>query len=440
MASRPHFRSDDRELFRLAVPALGALVAEPLYVLADTAVVGHLGTAPLAGLGVASGFLMFGYGLCVFLAYGTTATVARLSGAGEHRWAADQGVQGLWLALALGVVLAAAGIALADRIVTLVGAEGDVARQASIYLRISLLGAPAMLVMLAGVGYLRGLKDTLRPLQVAVGTAILNLVVELVLIVGLGYGIGASAAATVVAQWLGAACYLAWVGRAVRRNHASLVPHARSIRRLLVVSSRLLVRNLSLTGTFLVGTSVAARIGRVDVAAHQIAFQVWMASALIMDAVAIAAQAMVGNLLGAGEVSGTRRLGRRVIGWSVATGALIGLMLLVTRGLVAGAFSGDPNVVGLAGFLLLHVALMAPLGGVAFALDGILIGAGDERFMARAMATSAVLAVAAMVSGRLAGLGIGWLWAAIWLFMAARSILFIRRFAGHRWQVVGAER
>ena len=437
---RSRLSADGRELLTLAVPALGALIAEPLYVLADTAVVGRLGTAPLAGLGVASGALLFGYGLCVFLAYGTTAAVARLTGAGESRRAADQAIQGLWLALILGVLLTVVGTLSADAIVSGLGASGDVAEQAAIYLRVSLLGAPAMLLMLAGVGYLRGLKDTVRPLQVAVGTAVLNLVVELVLIFGMDQGIGASAAATVVAQWVGAACYLIWIGRDVRRRHASLAPRVGSIGRLLTVSAQLLVRNLSLTGTFLIGTSVATRIGRVDVAAHQVAFQVWMVTALTMDAVAIAAQAMVGERLGAGDVARAVSIGRRVIAWSVAMGVALCVVLLAVRTPVAGVFSEDPAVVALAGFLLVHVAFMAPLGGVAFALDGVLIGAGDQRFMARAMVGSAVVAAAAMVIGRQADLGIGWLWGAIWLFMGARSALLGLRFVGDRWQVTGAER
>ena len=437
---RSRLSYDGRELLTLAVPALGALLAEPLYLLADTAVVGSLGTDPLAGLGVASGALLFGYGLCVFLAYGTTAAVARLTGAGEDRRAADQAIQGLWLAAVLGMALAVVGIATTDAIVSGLGATGAVADQAATYLRTSLLGAPAMLLMLAGVGYLRGRKDTIRPLQVAVGTAVLNLGLELVLILGMDRGIGASAAATVVAQWTGAACYLGWIGRDVVRRRASLTPRLGSIGRMLTVSAQLLVRNLSLAGTFLVGTSVATRIGRVDVAAHQVAFQVWMATALTMDAVAIAAQAMVGERLGAGDAVGAVSIGKRVIAWSVGMGLALAVVLVAARESVATVFSDDPAVVALAGFLLVHVALMAPLGGVAFALDGVLIGAGDQRFMARAMAGAAVVSVTAMVAGRLAGQGIGWLWAAIWLFIGLRSIFLGLRFASDRWQVVGAER
>ena len=429
----------DRELLRLAVPAVGALVAEPLYLLADTAVVGHLGTSPLAGLAVASGVLLFAYGMCIFLAYGTTASVARLTGAGRPELAAAQAVQGLWLAASLGVALAVLGTWFGQRLLGLLGAEGTVLDQAGTYLRISLLGAPAMLVMLAGVGYLRGRRDTVRPLWVAVGTAALNLILEVVLIYGFGLGIGASAAATVGAQWIGAGCYLAWIGSEVRCYEVSLGPDWSALRRLALVSTDLMVRNLSLGGTFLVGTSVAARIGAAPVAAHQVAFHLWMTLALTMDGLAIAAQAMVGTALGAGDGDGARRIGRRTIVWSVGVGITLGLALLLARDSVSGLFSNDPAVVGLAGFLLLHVGLMAPLSGVAFALDGILIGAGDQRFMARAMTASALVATAAMAAGRLADLGIGWLWAAIWVFVAGRSVILGARFRGNHWVVLGAD-
>ena len=429
----------DRELLRLAVPAVGALVAEPLYLLADTAVVGHLGTSPLAGLAVASGVLLFAYGMCIFLAYGTTASVARLTGAGRPEAAAAQAVQGLWLAASLGVTLAVLGAWFGQRLLGLLGAEGPVLDQAGTYLRISLLGAPAMLVMLAGVGYLRGLRDTVRPLWVAVGTAALNLILEVVLIYGFGLGIGASAAATVGAQWIGAGCYLAWIGSEVRCYEVSLGPDWSALRRLALVSTDLMVRNLSLGGTFLVGTSVAARIGAAPVAAHQVVFLVWMMLALIMDGLAIAAQAMVGTALGAGDGDGARRIGQRTIVWSVGVGITLGLALLLARDFVSGLFSNDPAVVGLVGFLFLHVGLMAPLAGVAFALDGVLIGAGDQRFMAWAMAASALLGTAAMVAGRLANLGIGWLWGAIWVFVAGRSVILGARFRGNHWVVLGAD-
>ena len=184
---------------------------------------------------------------------------------------------------------------------------------------------------------------------------------------------------------------------------------------------------------------MAARIGAAPVAAHQVAFHLWMTLALTMDGLAIAAQAMVGTALGAGDGDGARRIGRRTIVWSVGVGITLGLALLVARDSVSGLFSNDPAVVGLVGFLFLHVGLMAPLSGVAFALDGILIGAGDQRFMARAMTASALVATAVMAAGRLADLGIGWLWAAIWVFVAGRSVILGARFRGNHWVVLGAD-
>ncbi|MAG03072.1 MAG: MATE family efflux transporter [Acidimicrobiaceae bacterium] len=431
----------NREILRLAVPALGALVAEPLYVLADTAVVGHLGTEALGGLAIASAALLVGYNVCIFLAYGSTAAVARLMGADQKAAAAHQAIQGLWLAVVLGIGLAALGMAVTEPLLRLLGAGDNVLREATTYFRISLLGAPGMLLMLAGVGYLRGTRDTLRPLWVGIGTAVVNLAVELVLIYGLDMGIGASAAATVAAQWLGAGFYLVWIGREAGRHDVDLHPDIAAIRRLLVVGVDLFARTASLVGTFTLATAVAARIGTVQVAAHQIAFQTWFLLAMAMDAMAIAAQAMVGSLLGAGRADEARRVGNRVIAWSMGIGLSLGVVLVagVTAAgdTVPRIFSADPAVIAVVGFLLLHVAAMAPLSGLAFALDGILIGAGDQRFLARAMGLSFSLFVPAAVAGRSLGAGIGWLWGAIWLFMAVRSALLYGRFRGPRWQVLG---
>ncbi len=222
----------DRQILRLAVPALGALVAEPLYVLADTAIVGRvLGTDALAGLAVASSILLLGYSVFIFLAYGTTAAVSRLIGAGDERQAAHQAVQGLWLALGLGLVVATATAALSDPLLRLMGADGEVLAQATIYLRISLLGVPAMMIVLAGTGYLRGLQDTRTPLLVAAGSAALNLLLGLWWIVVLDLGIGASALSTVVAQWASAGVYVTWVAVAVRRHTVPLGPRPRTLSR-----------------------------------------------------------------------------------------------------------------------------------------------------------------------------------------------------------------
>jgi putative MATE family efflux protein len=430
----------DREIARLAIPALGALVAEPLYVLTDTAIVGHLGTPQLGGLAVASTLLLTLYAVFVFLAYGTTAAVSRLLGAGDHRAAAHQAVQSLWLAALIGVAVAAAGLLAADALVGLMGAEGAVRTNALVYLRISIFGVPALLIVLAGTGYLRGLQDTRTPLVIAVGTVLLNLVLEVTLVYGFGQGIGASALTTVVAQWTAAGVYLWRVGRAAAAQQVDLAPHPASLRRLGAVGRDLLVRTAALRASLLVATAVATRLGTVDVAAHQIAFEVWAFRALALDAVAIAGQAMVGRALGAGDAAAARGAGRRMIEWGLAFGALVGVALFAVRTTLPHLFSGDPAVVGLAGFLLLWVAVLQPVNALAFVLDGILIGAGDMRFLAWAMVGAAAVFIPPAVAVAALDAGIGWLWASIGLLMVARAVALLARFAGDRWVVVGAVR
>ena len=430
----------DREIARLAIPALGALVAEPLYVLTDTAIVGHLGTPQLGGLAVASGILLTLYAVFVFLAYGTTAAVSRLLGAGDEREAAHQAVQSLWLAALIGAGVVVVGLVGADTLVGLMGAEGAVRANALVYLRISLLGVPALLLVLAGTGYLRGLQDTRTPLVVAVGTGALNLVLEVVLVYGFDRGIGASALTTVVAQWVAAAVYLQRAGRAARAHGIDFNPHPASLRRLGAVGRDLLLRTVALRASLLVSVAVATRMGEVDVAAHQVAFELWSFLALALDAIAIAGQAMVGRALGAGDAAAARGAGRRMIEWGVAFGALAGVVVIALRSVVPHVFTDDPAVADLAAFLLVWVAVLQPLNGVAFVLDGILIGAGDMRFLAWAMAGAAALFIPAAVAVAVLDAGIGWLWAALGLLMATRVATLLARFSGDRWVVLGAVR
>ena len=430
----------DREIARLAVPALGALIAEPLYTLADTAVVGHLGTPHLGGLAVASQVLLGALSLFIFLAYGTTAAVGRLIGAGDHRRAAQQAVQGLWLAAAVGTVLAAAAYAFADPLLRILGADGEVLAQGRIYLRISLFGLPGMLITLAGVGYLRGLQDTLRPLKVAVFTAGLNLALELVLIYGLGFGIGASALSTVVAQWLAAGAYVWWIREAVKVHGVTMAPDRSMIARLAVVGLDLFLRTAALRASFTMSVAVAARLGDIELAAHEVIYQLMFFLALVLDAVAIAGQAMIGRFLGANELDHARAAGRRMIEWGLATGLAATIVLLATRPWLPLVFSSDEAVLSLVGFLMLHLAFIQPVNGVVFALDGVLIGAGDMRFLAVAMAGAAAVFIPLALWVMAADAGIGWLWGAMWALMAARLVALLWRFAGSRWLVPGAVR
>ncbi|WP_420431017.1 MATE family efflux transporter [Candidatus Poriferisocius sp.] len=430
----------DREIARLAVPALGALIAEPLYTLADTAVVGHLGTPHLGGLAVASQVLLGALSLFIFLAYGTTAAVGRLIGAGDHRQAAQQAVQGLWLAAGVGAVLAAGAYVFADPLLRILGADGEVLAQGRIYLRISVFGLPGMLITLAGVGYLRGLQDTLRPLKVAVFTAGLNLGLELVLIYGLGFGIGASALSTVIAQWLAAGAYVWWIRQAVTVHGVTMAPDRSLIARLAVVGLDLFLRTAALRASFTMSVAVAARLGDVDLAAHEVIYQIMFLLALILDAVAIAGQAMIGRLLGADELDQARAAGRRMIEWGLASGLVATVVLLAARPWLPLVFSSDEAVLSLVGFLMLHLAFLQPVNGVVFALDGVLIGAGDMRFLAVAMAGAAAVFIPLAMWVMAADAGIGWLWGAMWALMVARLIALLWRFASSRWLVPGAVR
>jgi putative MATE family efflux protein len=424
----------------LAIPAFGALIAEPLYVLTDTAIVGHLGTPELAGLAVASSVLLTLYAVFIFLAYGTTAAVSRLLGAGDEREAAHQAVQSMWLALLIGLGVIVIGLGLSDPLVGWMGAESAVRTNALVYLRISLAGVPAMLLVLAGAGYLRGLQDTRTPLLVAIGTAAANLVLEVALIYGLGRGIGASALATVLAQVGGAAVYVHRVGRAARQHGADLAPHPASLAVLARVGGDLLVRTAALRAALVVATAVAARLGSVDVAAHVVAFEIWNFLALGLDAIAIAGQAMVGRALGAGDAAGARDAGRRMIEWGVALGALIGVLVAVLRTVLPHLFTDDAEVLALASFLLLWVAALQPVNAVAFVLDGVLIGAGDMRFLAEAMIVAAAVFIPAALLVLALDAGIGWLWASLGLLMATRASTLLARFASDRWLVLGARR
>jgi putative MATE family efflux protein len=411
-----------------------------VYVLTDTAIVGHLGTVELAGLAAAASIILTAYSLCIFLAYGTTSAVARLLGAGEEREAAHQAVQGLWLALVLGAATAGAVLVASPWLLDLVGAQGDVRAAAATYLHVSLLGFPALLLTLAGTGYLRGIQDTRTPLYVAVGTAVLNLVLEVLLIPVLGYGIGASALATVVAQTVGAAVYVGRILPSARARSTSLRPDVAAIRRLLVVGRDLVIRTAALRGSLLLATATAARIGVADLGAHQVAFEIWSFLALGLDALAIAGQAMTGRLLGSGDADGARAAGRRLIEWGVVGGVAVAVLIVLVRPWLPHLFSDDPAVIGLIAFLLWWVAVLQPVNAVVFVLDGVLIGAGDQRFLALAMV--AAFAAFAVVAGAVLALdlGIGWLWAALTVLMTARLIALGLRFRRGSWAVTGALR
>jgi MATE family, multidrug efflux pump len=428
----------DREILRLAAPAFAALVAEPLFLLADSAIVGHLGTPQLAGLGVAGAILATGVSLCVFLAYGTTAAVARRLGAGDHRAAMAQGIDGLWLALLIGVAVGAVLVTAANPLVAALGTSEAATPYALIYLRISAAGVPAMLLVLAATGVLRGLQDTRTPMIVAAVGALANVGLNLVLVYGVGLGIAGSALGTVLAQAGMAVALGAVVVRGARRYDVAGRPHLAGIRAAAVVGVPLLVRTLTLRAALLVTTYVAASAGTASVAAHQVAFTVWTLLALALDAVAIAGQAIVGRCLGAEDGAGARAATNRMMQWGAAAGVVLAVLLLLLRTAFVPLFTPDPRVQALLSSVLVVAALAQPVCGVVFALDGVLIGAGDGRYLARAGVVTliAFLPLAGLVRATDGGLVA--LWWAFDGFLLARLATLLWRERGDAWLVTGA--
>ncbi len=437
---RKSSRRHDREIVDLALPALGALVAEPLFVMADSAIVGHLGTAQLAGLGVASALLTTAVSVFIFLAYATTAAVARRVGAGDLPAAIRQGMDGIWLALLLGAAVIVVVLPTAPVLVHLFGASGTAAPYATTYLRVSALGIPAMLIVLAATGVLRGLQNTRTPLYVAIAGFVANAALNVSLVYGAGLGIAGSAWGTVIAQCAMAAVYLTVVIRGARRHGASLRPDAAGIRACASAGVPLLVRTLSLRAILMIATAVAARLGDADIAAHQIVQSLWSLLAFALDAIAIAGQAIIGRYLGGNDTQGARDACRRMVQWGITAGIVLGLLTIMARPLFLPLFTSDPVVQDTALPALLVIALSEPVCGIVFVLDGVLMGAGDGPYLARAMLiTLAVFAPAALLVPLFGG-GLTALWGAMTLMMMVRMLTLWLRSRSGRWIVTGATR
>jgi putative MATE family efflux protein len=436
-------RGQNREILRLAVPAFGALVAEPLFLLADSAIVGHLGVAQLAGVGLASAVLHTVVGLMVFLAYSTTPAVARAIGDGQLGKALAAGRDGVWLALLLGLALAVAGFLAADPLIGLLGAEGEVRAFAVDYLRWSMPGLVAMLLIFAGTGLLRGLQDTRTPLVVATAGFGLNIVLNLWLVYGLGWSVTGSAVGTSVAQWAMAGVYLFIVRQNALRNGVGLLPSWRGIRGMTRVGSWLMLRTLSLRIAILATVLVVTAQGAVNLAAHQLAMTIFSFLAFALDALAIAAQALIGKELGASNAARARLLTGTMIRWGLGFGVVTGVLLALAAPWVGALFTSDPEVQSVLAVALWVLAAGQPIAGYVFVLDGVLIGAGDAKYLALAgvlnLAVYAPLLTAVAVPGASGAAGLGWLWAAFALgYMAARALTLGLRARSDRWMVLGS--
>jgi putative MATE family efflux protein len=436
--------STPRQILHLAVPAFGALIAEPLFLLADSAIVGHLGVPQLAGVGLAATVLQTVVGLMVFLAYSTTPAVARLLGAGRRADALAVGRDGLWLALLLGVVLAAAGFAAARPMLAGMGATGPVLDFAHQYLMVSLAGIPAMLIILAATGVLRGLQDTRTPLLVAGAGFAANIVLNFALVYGFHLSVAGSALGTVLAQWAMAAVYLAIVVRAARRHGVRLHPDWVGIHTVSRVGSWLMLRTLSLRAAILVTVLVVTVQGPLNLAAHQLAMTIFSFLAFALDALAIAAQALVGKELGAGNPAAVRVLTRTMVLWGIGFGVVTGVLLLAAAPGIGWLFTTDRAVHEALAAALVVMAFAQPLAGFVFVLDGVLIGAGDARYLALAGLANLVVYLPLLFWVNHAALGdnpaaLAWLWAAFGVgYMAARGLTLGLRARTGRWVRVGA--
>lgn len=430
---------------RLAVPAFFTLIAEPLFLLTDSAIVGHLGTTSLAALGAASAILLTATGIFVFLAYATTAVVARHLGGGRRDDAIQAGLDGVWLALALGIPLAGTTALLARPAASAMSGSGGAAvvDQATVYLQVSAIGVPAMLISLAAQGLLRGLQDTRMPLWVTgIGFAV-NAALNAFFVLVVGWGLVGSAIGTVVAQWLMAVALLISIVR--RTRHLDLRPHPGRVLTAARFGAPLLVRTVALRAVLLLTTATAGIFGATTLAAHQVAMTIFTFLTFALDAIAIAAQALIGESLGRGDHAETRSMSNVIVRWGWYSGAIAGALTLLAAWPAPYLFSGDPSVRRATTAALVVIALVQPAAGVLFVLDGVLMGAGDGPFLAKAQVALLVAylpLLALVVAGQhwLVGLDVAAPLTALWLcyclYLAARCVVLERRRRVDAWMKV----
>ncbi len=428
---RPGRHPDDRAILALAVPALGALAADPLYSLVDTILVGHLGPRPLGALAIGTAAFTVSFWVFSFLAFGVTPKVAMLLAAGEEDRAGVVGVQALLLALAMGASVTVAGVLLAGPIVRGLGAGPEIAGMAKDYLRIRVLASIPVLLVTVGHGWLRGAQDTKTPMLIVTAGAVANAVLDYLFIYPFGWGVEGAAWATVTGQTGAALAFVLVLRR--RMRPPSWRWHGPSLRELLKVGAALVVRTGVLLGALTVATSAAARMGVVPLASWQIAMQVFSLLAFTVDSVAIAAQALVGNRLGAGRAGDATAIGRRLLWWGIGLGVVLLAVLVPLARPLASAFTDDRAVVDAAAGILVWIGLLQPVSAVAFTLDGILMGASDMRFLAGAMAVCSACFVPVALISVGAGWGTAGLTAGLALWLALRSLLTGWRFGGGRW-------
>lgn len=431
-----------RRIAKLALPTLGVLAAEPLYLLFDTAIVGRLGALSLAGLAIGGLILGVVGSQLTFLSYGTTARSARFFGAGDRASAVGEGVQATWLALGLGavivVVVQAAAVPVVSAIAGRKSGGGDIAAAALPWLRIAILGAPAILVSLAGNGWLRGVQDTVRPLRyVSAGFGLSALLCPVLV-----YGwlelprleLAGSALANLVGQWLAALLF----GRALWAQRVSLRLDRTVLRAQVVMGRDLIVRTFAFQACFVSAAAVAARFGAAALGAHQVVLQIWNFLALVLDSLAIAAQALVGAALGAGRTTQAKSVAWRVTVFSTMAAGALAAVFAVGAWVLPRLFTDDRSVLAVIGVPWWFLVAQLPVAGIVFALDGVLLGAGDAAFMRTATVVSALVGFLPLVWLSLVlGWGLAGIWSGLSTFMVLRLVFVGWRAVSGRWVVTG---
>ncbi|MGP9538165.1 MATE family efflux transporter [Brachybacterium sp. AOP43-C2-M15] len=435
-------RAVDRDILRLAVPSLGALVAEPMFLLVDSSFIARVSTTSLAGLGLASTVLTTVVGLAIFLAYSTTAAVARSFGAGHHREAISRGIDACWLALVVGAASTLLLLVAGEPLLAAFGPSPEVLSEALVYLHISAVGLPAMLAVQAATGLVRGLQDATLPLLVAVGGALANIPLNWVLIFGLDLGIAGSAIGTVICQWGMAGVLLGVIVTRARRERIPLTPQPSALVAVGRDAVPMFVRTLGLRVVVITAALVATRLGEVQLAAHQLAMTVFTVLSLALDSLAIAGQALTGRYLGASDPRTVHAVTARLMRWGVGGGAVVGAMLLAASYVVPELFTPDVAVQESLRAALWVLVIAQPVAGYVFVLDGVLMGAGDAPYLAKAgsIVALAILPGAALVAWWAPGgpLGLAMLWVACnLLFMVLRALTLGLRVRTDAWMRLG---
>ncbi|WP_425577619.1 MATE family efflux transporter [Nocardia callitridis] len=429
-----------RRILGLALPTLGVLVAEPIYLLFDLAVVGRLGALALAGLAVGGLILAQTSSQLTFLSYGTTARAARRHGAGDERGAMAEGVQASWIAIAIGALILLLTQIFAVPLTSAISGGGDIAEQALGWVRIALFGIPLILLSMAGNGWLRGLQQTRRPLvYVLVGLAISGVLCPL-LVHGLfgapRMGLPGSAVANVAGQAAMAGLFV----NTLVRERVSLAPHWTVMRAQLVLGRDLIARSFAFQACFVSAAAVASRFGAASVAAHQLVLQLWNFLALALDSLAIAAQTLVGAALGGGDAAGARGLARRVTRWSEIFSLVLAACFAAGVTLVPALFTDDAAVLERTHVVWWFFVVLIPVAGIVFALDGVLLGAGDAAYLRTTTLGAALLGfLPAIWLSLVFDWGIAGIWSGLVAFMLLRLVAVGWRTTSGTWARVGAE-